>query len=176
MNKDATFWAIVQALEDYFQKTNGGVSSWGAITGTLSSQTDLQSALDGKSVTSHNHDASYSPVGHNHSGVYEPANANIQSHVVSAHAPSNAQANADITKAEIEVKLTGVISSHSHSGGGVAWGGITGTLSAQTDLQGELDGKSGTGHNHDATYQALGGKNAANGYAGLDASSKLAGT
>ncbi len=48
----------------------------------------------------------------------EPANANIQTHVTSVHAPSNAQANADITKAEIEAKLTGAISTHTHSGGG----------------------------------------------------------
>ena len=54
---------------------------------------------------------------HNHTGIYEPANANIQSHVISAHAPSNAQKNSDITKAEIEAKLTGEISSHTHSGG-----------------------------------------------------------
>lgn len=54
--------------------------------------------------------------GHNHSGTYEPANANIQAHVTSAHAPSDAQKNSDITKAEIEAKLTGTISSHSHAG------------------------------------------------------------
>lgn len=47
----------------------------------------------------------------------EPANANIQAHVVSAHAPSTAQKNSDILQAEIEAKLTGVISSHSHAGG-----------------------------------------------------------
>lgn len=92
---------------------SGGVS-WGGITGVLSNQLDLQSVLDGKSQTTHNH-----------SGVYEPANANIQGHVVSAHAPSNAQANADITKAEIEAKLTGVISSHSHSGGSDPWTYVT---------------------------------------------------
>jgi hypothetical protein len=51
-----------------------------------------------------------------HSASYEAANANIQTHVTSAHAPSNAQKNSDITKAEIEAKLTGVISSHSHVG------------------------------------------------------------
>jgi hypothetical protein len=50
----------------------------------------------------------------------EPANANLQAHVTSAHAPANAQANADITKAEIEAKLTGVIATHSHAGGGSA--------------------------------------------------------
>ncbi len=41
----------------------GGLSSsgsvaWGAITGTLSNQTDLQAALDGKAATSHTHTAS----------------------------------------------------------------------------------------------------------------------
>ena len=55
---------------------------------------------------------------HAHAGVYEPANANIQAHVVAAHAQSDAQKNSDITKAEIEAKLTGQIASHSHAGGG----------------------------------------------------------
>ena len=36
-------------------------------------------------------------------------------HSQSTHAPTNAQANADITKAEIEAKLTGNITSHTHS-------------------------------------------------------------
>jgi hypothetical protein len=48
----------------------------------------------------------------------EPGNANIQTHIGSSHAPANAQANADITKAEIEAKLTGTIDTHSHAGGG----------------------------------------------------------
>ena len=41
-------------------------ATWGSIGGTLSSQTDLNSALGGKSDTSHNH-----------SGVYEPAFTNL---------------------------------------------------------------------------------------------------
>ena len=48
----------------------------------------------------------------------EPGNANIQTHVTSAHAPATSQANADITKEEIEAKLTGAITSHTHAGGG----------------------------------------------------------
>lgn len=36
-------------------------------------------------------------------------------HSQTAHAPSNAQKNSDITKAEIEAKLTGAITSHTHS-------------------------------------------------------------
>ena len=43
-------------------------------------------------------------------------------HSSSAHAPSNAQKNSDITKAEIEAKLTGEISSHSHSRTDENWG------------------------------------------------------
>ena len=35
-----------------------------------------------------------------------------------ANVPADAQKNSDITKAEIEAKLTGEISSHSHAGGG----------------------------------------------------------
>ncbi|MBF4693893.1 hypothetical protein [Fusibacter ferrireducens] len=37
-------------------------------------------------------------------------------HSQTAHAPSNAQKNSDITKAEIEAKLTGAITSHTHTG------------------------------------------------------------
>ena len=84
-----------------------GINTWGSITGTLSNQTDLQTSLNGKAATAHNH-----------SGVYEAANANIQTHIAAAHAPSNAQKNSDILKSEIEAVLTGVLSSHSHSAGG----------------------------------------------------------
>lgn len=40
-------------------------------------------------------------------------------HSTSAHAPSTAQKNSDITKEEIEAKLTGEISSHSHANSSV---------------------------------------------------------
>ena len=93
---------------------------------TIGEVAELEVALEGKSATSHNHDGTYSLIGHDHAGVYavaghthggvyEPANANIQTHVGQAHAPSDAQKNSDITKAEIEAKLTGVIASHSHA-------------------------------------------------------------
>lgn len=61
---------------------SGGATAWGDISGTLANQTDLQSALNSKASTSHNHD-----------GTYEAANANIQAHIASAHAPSNAEQN-----------------------------------------------------------------------------------
>lgn len=96
-----------------------GTTSWGGITDkpttftpsfhthVISDTTGLQTAIDGKSDTSHNHDA-----------AYEAINSNIQTHIASAHAPSDAQKNSDITKAEVEAKLTGEISSHTHPGGG----------------------------------------------------------
>lgn len=65
------------------------------------------------SLVDHEH-AGYALSNHNHDGTYEPANANIQTHIGSPHAPSNAQKNSDITKAEIEGKLTGEITSHTH--------------------------------------------------------------
>ena len=45
----------------------------------------------------------------------EPKNSNIQAHISSTHAPSNAQKNSDITKAEIEAKLIGNITTHTHN-------------------------------------------------------------
>ena len=65
-------------------------------THPISEVTNLQTSLDSK----------------------EPANTNIQAHISSPHAPSNAQKNSDILKSEIEAKLTGEISSHTHAGGG----------------------------------------------------------
>lgn len=55
---------------------------------------------------------------HLHDSSYEAKNSNIQDHVISIHAPASAQKNSDITKAEIEAKLTGEISTHTHAGGG----------------------------------------------------------
>jgi hypothetical protein len=55
---------------------------------------------------------------HDHDSAYEPINANIQAHVTAEHAPSDAQKNSDITKEEIEAKLTGQIATHTHAGGG----------------------------------------------------------
>lgn len=40
-------------------------------------------------------------------------------HSQGTHAPATAQKNSDITKEEIEAKLTGEVTSHSHAGGGL---------------------------------------------------------
>lgn len=67
---------------------------------------------------------------YNHSQeAHAPSNATAagaagDAHAGTSHAPANAQKNSDITKEEIEAKLTGPISSHSHAGGG-GGGGLT---------------------------------------------------
>lgn len=52
----------LDAALDYVESLGGGggggPASWGGITGTLSSQTDLQTALDAKAASSHTHTAS----------------------------------------------------------------------------------------------------------------------
>ncbi len=104
-----------------------------SITGLLKGSSGVVaqavSGTDFSTFTQANHDALANPHHSNsldHNGSTqdsaiagkEPANANIQTHVISAHAPSNAQKNSDILKTEIEAKLTGEISSHTHAGGG----------------------------------------------------------
>ena len=103
-------------------------------------------------------------------------------HSQTAHAPSNAQKNSDITKAEIEAKLTGTITSHNHSGtyAPASHNQASNTITAMTGynkpsstsaiattdslndaigkLEKALDGKqasgsySTTGHTHDDRY------------------------
>lgn len=82
----------------------GGQASAGAHTHAQSEVDGLLAALDAKAVVSHGHDA-----------AYEPKSSALQAHVAAAHAPATAQKNSDITKAEIEAKLTGEIATHTHA-------------------------------------------------------------
>ena len=70
-------------------------------------------------------------------------------HSQSAHAPSNAQKNSDITKAEIEAKLTGAITSHNHSyaGSSSAGGAATSANKVNSNLVIKLNGGSTEGTN-----------------------------
>ena len=70
-------------------------------------------------------------------------------HSQAAHAPSNAQKNSDITKAEIEAKLTGDITSHTHSyaGSSSAGGAATSANKVNSNLVIKLNGGSTEGTN-----------------------------
>ena len=72
-------------------------------------------------------------------------------HSQAAHAPSNAQKNSDITKAEIEAKLTGTISSHTHAAATTSANG----LMSSTDKS-KLDGiaENANNYTHPSTHEA----------------------
>ena len=77
-------------------------------------KTELNSGLKGKAAASH---GTHLTLGTTSSTAYRGDYGNTAyNHSQAAHAPSNAQKNSDITKAEIEAKLTGTITSHNHSG------------------------------------------------------------
>ncbi len=97
-----------------------GIDIADAITKKHANTLDHSNSLDHSNALDHNGGTQDTAI-----AGKEPANANIQTHVTSAHAPSNAQKNSDIIIGEIEAKLTGVISSHSHSGGSSpSWYGV----------------------------------------------------
>ena len=72
----------------------------------------LKALIDGKANSSH---GTHLTLGTGSGNAYYGDKGNTAyTHSQAAHAPSNAQKNSDITKAEIEAKLTGDITSHNH--------------------------------------------------------------
>lgn len=63
-------------------------------------------------------------------------------HSQSDHAPANAQKNSDITKAEIEAKLIGTITSHNHDS----------LYYRKTEIDNTFNKYAPTNHNHDDRY------------------------
>ena len=100
---------------------SGGAAVWGEIEGDIEDQTDLQTALSGKSDTSHTH-----------SGLFPAGGAAGQV------LKKNTGTDYDV----IWANETG------GGGGSVSWGAILGTLSDQQDLNTSLSGKANTQHTH----------------------------
>lgn len=101
--------------------SGGGAASWGSITGTLSAQTDLNSALALKATL-----ASPTFTG----TVTLPAGTVVNGVTLTTGGGTSNFLRADGTYAAPPT--------------GVAWGAITGTLSSQTDLNSALGGKQAT--------------------------------
>lgn len=140
----------------------GGSSSWGNITGTLSNQTDLQSALNGKSDSGHNHDSSYSALGHNHDADYADI---VHTHLAVDISDSSATGRSLVTAADAPTARTtlGLGDSATKNvgtgSGDVAAGNAVSTHEAASDPH--------------TVYQRESEKNAASGYPGLSASSLI---
>ncbi len=113
--------------------------SWGNIDGTLSDQTDLQTVLDSKATSTHNHNddyytesevdlllASKSDTTHTHT---ESDITDLGIYLIDAPSDGTQYARQDGAWTEVTASAT------------TSWGAITGTLSNQTDLQTALDGK-----------------------------------
>ena len=98
---------------------------WGSITGTLSNQTDLQSALDGKQPV----DAVLTSL----SLLDDPGADRILFWDDSAGNYVHLTLGTNLSISDTTLNATG--------GGSVVWGGISGTLSDQTDLQSALNAK-----------------------------------
>ncbi len=94
---------------------SGGGTTWGAITGTLSSQTDLQTALDAK--------------------------VDIAGDTMTGDLEVPDEVYGVSWNGSTEVPTKNALYDKIETLGSATWGGITGTLSDQTDLQTELDAK-----------------------------------
>ncbi len=123
-----------KTTEELLIEAGGG--SWGEIEGTLSDQTDLQGALDGKvdeisgkGLSTEDYTTTEKT---KLSGIAENAN--------NYTLPTASDTILGGVKVGTRLTMTdGVLSADEQVGG--LWGDITGTLSNQTDLQGALDGK-----------------------------------
>src|SRR5690606_22335191 len=120
-------------------------AAWGSITGTLSDQTDLQSALDAKVPTSRSLTAGNGLTGGGDLSANRtftlgtPGSTTLAStNAVTASSHTHAFAPGGTTAQYI--RGDGSLATFP-SVTGAAWGSITGTLSDQTDLQSALDGK-----------------------------------
>lgn len=148
---------VPQLIAAAKRDVEGAVEEWGELTGPLSAQADLQSALDGKQVA-----GSYQPL----ATVLTDTTAAFTSAQESKLSGISGTNTGDETYTTITTKLAdgsgggttkflradGTFAAPG-GGGGSAWGGITGTLSAQIDLNAALAGKA-----DDADITALTGR------------------
>jgi hypothetical protein len=128
-----------------WQGGGSGTPAWGAIVGTLADQTDLQSALNGKANSSHNHTLS------------QISDITVTSDMVSIPKGIRPGLYDDTGTPPVGTIFESVNDGHLYwvhrdgsvhllcdsggYGGGGAWGLITGTLGDQDDLMNALNGK-----------------------------------
>jgi hypothetical protein len=152
-------------------------------THAISDVTNLQSALDGKSDVTHNHDTDYADIAHNHDTDYAALSHNHDSdyadiahnHDTDYAALSHTHTIANVTglQTALDSKASSThnhdadyadinhnhdtayaSASHNHDTDYAALA-HTHTIADVTGLQTALDGKASSTHNHDADYSAI---------------------
>lgn len=114
-------YALVESLEDY------------------ATTSAMNTALAGKSDTTHNHDAVYAPIAHNHNTVYAPiAHTHTMENVTGLATALAGKSNTDHNHNTAYASI-----SHSHE------------IDNVTGLSTALAGKSDITHNHDTAYAAI---------------------
>ena len=131
--------------------TIGGSATWGSISGTLSTQTDLQTALNAKQNTITNSDSITEGATKLFLTTAERTKLSNTSGTNTGDNATNSQySGLASSKQDTLVSGTNIKTINTQSilgsgditiGGSATWGGITGTLSTQTDLQTALNGK-----------------------------------
>ena len=143
----------------------GGTPSWGSITGTLSSQADLNTALNSKAASTHTHPesdvtnlvsdlAGKAPTTHTHAqadvtGLTTAlAGKSDTSHTHNGLAPTGGTTGQVLKKVDNTNYNYSWQADATGGAGSSTWGSITGTLSDQTDLDTALGGKAASTHSH----------------------------
>ena len=134
------------AWQDVAETVGAGSVAWGSITGTLTDQTDLGSALSGKAASSHTHAQAdvtnlVTDLAGKASSTHTHAQADVTNLTTDLAGKEPALGNPGTTGYVLSSTTAGVRSWIAAGGGSASWGSITGTLSAQTDLNTALTAK-----------------------------------
>ncbi len=123
----------------------GGGTAWGSISGTLSDQTDLQVALDGKAAVSHTHD--YTEI------TNTPANNEFGLLPDDPNTPASLYLHTFDNDSGLyhRLPMSTLFGDWINTYAAISWGVLDGNLSDQADLQVALDGKAAVSHTHDYT-------------------------
>src|SRR3990167_1247765 len=167
--------------DEWIEIPLGGTASWGTIIGTLADQTDLQSALNSKSTTGHNHDSTYAALAHNHDADY----ANIvHTHSATGISDSTATGRSIVTAADAAaVRTAAALGDAATKNVGTGAGDVlagdavtahvaVGDPHTQYALDTDLTTHAGAADPH-TVYQKESEKAQVNGYASLGADGKV---
>lgn len=139
------------------QDVESGSAVWGNISGSISNQVDLQSALSGKANTNHTHTESQITNLDKYSRSEIDGFLLGKSNVGHTHVDTSINNTSSVAGATVRDALNTL-----HDILGISWGEITGDITTQTDLQTALNTKLTNGTNLGGETPLVKGKNGLN--------------